>query len=370
MVSIQALATGLEGGLRTGMGFYWRATGILGRELYYFEPAEARYTEEMYTGPLDPGGFLLNTPGPAGTASSAKRSSSWNRRRSVPRRAGSTDAQVAGINGFAKTMIGHQALLNLNYLGDNGIKIDFSGDLETAPFVSPAEAYEEINRYLDEGIADLANAGDAFPFSLSSGFEGFDTPASFATFNQAVQARVEIYRENADAALTALAASFVDADAPMDLGVYYTYSANSGDQLNPMFEVPTAPSVKLQGPPGFRRLRPKKATSGLSPKSWTARVMRALARARPSRTGFRAHSYPPSPVVREAPRIPSSAMRNSSSSVPKRTSSTMTSTRPRPTSTLSAMRPVSAMSNSRPTTLSSSSSTSGSIRSLLRGTAG
>lgn len=251
VVSIQALATGLEGGLRTGMGVYWRATGILGRELYYFEPADPRYTEEMYTGPLDPGGFLLNTP--------------WSSRYRAVRQAiilmeqaasradagELTAAEVAGINGFAKTLIGHQLLLNLNYLGESGIKIDFSGDLETAPFVSQAEAYEEINRYLDEGIADLANAGNAFPFALSSGFEGFDTPATFAEFNQAVQARMEIYRENADAALAALDASFVDASAPMDLGVYYTYSANSGDQLNPMFEVPTAPSVKLRAHPDF-----------------------------------------------------------------------------------------------------------------------
>ena len=248
VVSIQALATGIEGGMRAGMDFYWRASGILGRELYYFEPADPRYTEEMYTGPLDPGGFLLNTP--------------WSSRYRVVRQAlifmeeaesrGLSAEEVAGINGFAKTIIGHQLLLNLNYLGDNGIKIDFSGDLETADFVSPAAAYDEINRYLDEGIADLANAGGTFPFALSSGFAGFDTPATFAQFNQAVQARVEVYRGNADAALAALDASFVDAGASMDLGVYYTYSTNSGDRLNPMFEVPTASSVKLRAHPDFQ----------------------------------------------------------------------------------------------------------------------
>lgn len=248
VVSIQALATGVEGGMRAGMSFYWRASGILGRELYYFEPADPRYTEEMYTGPLDPGGFLLNTP--------------WSGRYRVVRLAlifmeqaesrGLTAAEVAGINGFAKTIIGHQLLLNLNYLGDNGIKIDFSGDLETAQFVTPEAAYDEINRYLDEGIADLASAGDAFAFSLSSGFAGFDTPSTFAQFNQAVQARVEIYRGNADAALTALDASFVDEAAPMDLGIYYTFSSNSGDRLNPMFESPTADFVKLRAHPDFK----------------------------------------------------------------------------------------------------------------------
>lgn len=247
VVSLQALATGVEGGMRAGMGIYWRATGILGRELYYFEPADPRYTEEMYTGPLDPGGFLLNTP--------------WSSRYRVVRQAlilmeqaaerGLSGAELAAVNGFAKTVIGHQLLLNLNYLGDNGIKIDFSGDLETAEFVSQEAAYDEINRYLDEGIADLGNAGGSFPFSLSSGFDGFDTPATFALFNQAVQARVEIYRGNADAALTALGASFIDADASMDLGVFYTYSTNSGDRLNPMFEVPTADFVKLRAHPDF-----------------------------------------------------------------------------------------------------------------------
>jgi hypothetical protein len=58
-VSIQSLVVGAEGGMRSAIGIYLRVVGSLGRELYYFEPADPRYTGELFTGPQDPNGFLL-----------------------------------------------------------------------------------------------------------------------------------------------------------------------------------------------------------------------------------------------------------------------------------------------------------------------
>ncbi len=254
-LSINALATGLEGSLRVGMGVYWRVNGIFSRELYYFEPADPRYTGELYTGPLDPGGFLLLTPW-SSRYRSIEQANILMEQATMRAESGVIDAAaLAGVRGYAKTIIAHQLLLNLNYTDENGIKIVFSEDVST-PFVSKEEGYAEINRYLDEAIEDLAAAGDAFPFTLSSGFEDFETPAGlapadFARFNQAIQARVAIYQGNADAALAALDASFVDAGASMDLGAYHVYGTSLGDRLNPMFEVPTAPSVKLRASPDF-----------------------------------------------------------------------------------------------------------------------
>ena len=50
---------------------------------------------------------------------------------------------------------------------------------------------------LDEAQTDLDSAaGKAFPFQLSSGFAGFDTPASFLKFNRAIRARVAVYQKD------------------------------------------------------------------------------------------------------------------------------------------------------------------------------
>lgn len=243
VVSLQGLATGLEGGLRAGMGVYWRVTGIFGRELFYFEPADPRYTGELYTGPLDPGGFLLLTPwsGRYGAIGQAQVLLDQAEARL------SEGAELSGVRGIVKTLTAYQLLLNLNYTDENGVKIEFSDDVNT-PFVDKSAAYAEIDRLLDEGIQDLASAGESLPVT----FQALpNTPDAFAEFNQAIQARVAIYRGDADAALAALDASFVNESGSMDDGVYYAYGTGSGDRLNPIFEPAGAAFVKLRANPDF-----------------------------------------------------------------------------------------------------------------------
>lgn len=247
-VSIQSLVTGIEGGMRANVNTYLIVVGSLGRELYFFEPADPRFTGELFTGPLDPQGFLLTN--------------SWGARYAVVKNAtllierasndvALSDAEQAGIEGFAKTIIAYQLLLNLNLTHDNGIKIAFNDDVNT-PFVSRQEAYAEINRYLDEAATDLQQAGNAFIFALSSGFAGFDDPEGFRQFNRGLRARVALYQEDYARALAALEESFINADASMDLGVYYNFSNGSGDRLNLIYEVPTASSVKLRAHPDVK----------------------------------------------------------------------------------------------------------------------
>ncbi|MGH7443457.1 MAG: RagB/SusD family nutrient uptake outer membrane protein, partial [Longimicrobiales bacterium] len=97
---------------------------------------------------------------------------------------------------------------------------------------------------LDEADADLAAGGDAFPFPLSSGFAGFDTPSTFRQFNRALKARVEVYRGNFADALIALDASFiVDDPALLDLGVYHTFSTGPGDDLNELHDPGDSPDI-------------------------------------------------------------------------------------------------------------------------------
>jgi len=243
--TVQNLVTGIEAGARIDFDIYLRVVSVLGREAYYFEPSDPRYTGELMKGPLDPGGFLVTR--------------SWEGRYTVIGTCNILLQKAAndrGVAGFAKTIIAYELLLNHNYTYDNGIKTDFSGG--SVPVLKAREALAAIAAKLDEAQADLQAAGGAFSFALSGGFSGFNTPANFLKFNRALKARVAVYQGVFEAAryndaLAALGQSFLDPAAALDLGVYHVYSTGSSDLLNPLFEIPTAPAIKLYGHPIFKR---------------------------------------------------------------------------------------------------------------------
>lgn len=254
-VSLQNLATGTEGAMRVNLDIYFQTTGIFGREAYYFEPADPRYTDELYVGPLDPNGFLVTNPW-SGRYRAIRNANDLVARAQDIRDATPdvlSEADVAAVNGFAQTIIGHQLLLVLNSTWDNGLKIEFNDDV-TTDVVSRARAFERIDQFLDDGLAALQDAGDTFPFQLSSGFseEGFGTPAGFVEFNRAIRARSAAFQGDYVAALDALDDSFLSADeASLADGAYHVYATGVGERLNPLFEVPTAPSVKLRVHPSI-----------------------------------------------------------------------------------------------------------------------
>ena len=59
---VQTIITGAEAGMRESNHIYLWVVSAIGRESYYFEPADPRYTGEVLTDQIDPGGFLLNSP--------------------------------------------------------------------------------------------------------------------------------------------------------------------------------------------------------------------------------------------------------------------------------------------------------------------
>ena len=240
---VQTLITGAEAGMRESNHIYLWVVSSIGREAYYFEPADPRYTTELLTPGIDAGGFLLNNP--------------WNDRYNVVANCNILltnklpdleAADAAGVEGFAKTIMAYQLLLNLNLMNETGIKLDFSGDL-TIPFASRTESLAKIASLLDEANSALGNAGSSFSFTLSSGFDGFDTPATFAQFNRAIKARVALYQKDYSAALTALGGSFIDPAGDLATGVYHVYSTGLGDQTNNVFETPDASFIKWMGHP-------------------------------------------------------------------------------------------------------------------------
>ena len=238
--TIQSLVTGAEAVMRQDLGVYLRDLLVVGREAYYLEPADPRYTGELLTGPIDPGGFLCYRPWQTAYKAIANCGTIM----------GSATADE-GAKGVAQTLHAY-SLMRLVYLWDeSGARLNYDGDI-TAAVSTKAQVLTEIESLLDAGYSNLNSAGSAFSFSLSSGFTGFDTPATFANFNRGLRARVAVHQSNWSAAQTALdnCSAWANSSNP-DEGVYHAFSSGANDQGNEMYEDPTATTIKLMVHPSF-----------------------------------------------------------------------------------------------------------------------
>jgi hypothetical protein len=237
--TIQALATGLLIGNRRGFAEsdgYVALLGMFGRENYIFDPGDPRFVTEGIEGAnVDSsnarigGNFWLNPYANIRNAfvllAAIEGSSSFSA------------AQKEAIRGFAKTIQALDFLVVINTHHDNGAPLDVNRgyDEELAPLESRSAVFAHIAGLLNQAQAHLAHAGSAFPFPMSRGYKGFDTPGTFALFVHGLQARVAVYRGEHNSALTHLESSFlvVNAAEPnFDLGVYHSYGTGSGDLLN------------------------------------------------------------------------------------------------------------------------------------------
>ncbi len=242
---VQQASQGLLVGTRAGIGEqngYISLLGILGRESYNFDPADPRFITEMLIGPLDGG-----SPAFGGNLFAAPYRNIRNANillGAVDKVVGLSPEQKSAVLGFAKTIQALDYLNVINTRDDLGAPLDVNigPTAEPAPIVAKAAVLTYISTLLDDGLTALNAGGTAFPFSLSPGFSGFTTPAEFTEFNRALKARVEVYRGNYAAALTALNASFLDTSASLTLGAYHAYSTGSGDTQNALFD-PTGRAI-------------------------------------------------------------------------------------------------------------------------------
>ena len=240
---------------------YVSLLGIVGRESYNFDGADPRFITEMLEGSLDP-------------ASPAFGANLWGERYRNIRQGdiilnavttldaiapnAISDEEEAAIRGFTKTLIAHELLLVVNTRDSLGAVISINPDPLADPeaLVTRDAALAEVAALLDEAKDDLeAAGGSSFPFPLSSGFAGFNTPATFVQFNRALKARVSVYRGTLDpagamthftAALSALDSSFYTPDASAagrDIGVYHSFATGSGDNVNELFDPGSSPDI-------------------------------------------------------------------------------------------------------------------------------
>ena len=243
---LNALAVAVEASYRlmhTGNAPYSWVMSTLSREVTVLANTESRWYEEMQgrsriTGavPLDDAAYYNGyyiSAARVGRAARIHRQSAQNAATAIL-----NDEQKAGVNGFTLTYEALSKLMLLNMQGDGGIRVVLENELRPGPFVSPTDALTNIRQQLDQGAAELDKAGAAFGFSLSGGFAGFNTPATFKQFNRALAARVSLYQRDYSGALTALGQSSYNRAGDLSVGPKITFNpGNAGDQGNAYFQV-------------------------------------------------------------------------------------------------------------------------------------
>ncbi|HKK27316.1 MAG TPA: RagB/SusD family nutrient uptake outer membrane protein [Gemmatimonadota bacterium] len=249
--AVQGLQIGHRGYQSGELGVV-SALGVLGRESYVLDVADPRFVNELLQGPLNAGGFgaglwaapysnirlaniVLDGVASVGTDQM-------------------TDGEKAATVGFVKTIQALDFLVVVETRWDNcdgslGCPIDVGTDVDQgpAPAATKDEVFAHIKQLLDDADQELqaaASAGAGFPFDLSSGFDGFDTPADFDMANRAIAARVDVYTDAWSDALTALSQSFVDSAATFDLGIYDVYGTGSGDATNGLYQPSDDPNIR------------------------------------------------------------------------------------------------------------------------------
>jgi len=256
-IQVNALATGLEAAFRLGHannGAYNQITGSFGREIIILASNEPRwYTEILGTrGPLNNNSFysVASYNGFARTIRAANilRQSVQTAQSSVI-----SDAQKQSVYGFADTYEALAKLHMLNLMGENGIRTDVTDFLKPGKFTTgSAPALTNIRQLLDQGATELGKA-TSFPFTLSTGYSGFDTPSTFLQFNRALAARVALYQKDYAGTLTAVKASFYAPSSSLTVGPKITFNpSGANDQGNPYFQaVGATPSTLTIVPDNF-----------------------------------------------------------------------------------------------------------------------
>lgn len=229
--SVIATAQGLIGNIRTMSTGLVINFGIWGRELYSLNQEEPRPTQDNLVGPRDRNSSGSGAGFNYGTIVEVREMLA-----ALDNVENMTEQEKEGIRGFGKTVAGiawaQTALVYPEFGAPGGAPDNPTGEL--VPIASGAELVQLAVQNFDEGYQHLQNAGASFPFGLTEGYSGFNTPATFARVNRALKARTLKYAGDWQGVLAALEQSFVDANADLDLGVYNNYYA-ADNAFNPYF---------------------------------------------------------------------------------------------------------------------------------------
>jgi starch-binding outer membrane protein, SusD/RagB family len=239
----------------------------MARDFYRLDNAESRYITEIVGGPAD---FSAFTGTGAFTNMYVTIRSAHTILNALPTASGLTTGEIAATRGLVNTFKALSLYRLLETRDSLGVAIDVNHPIDDppAPFVCKPNALAYISALLDSAATDLTAAGTAsFPFALPEGFTSngdFSTPASFLKVNRGLKGKVELYRGldhqrpntgSFAAALAALNASFASTAAPMDQGIYNTYSTAANESVNPLADanIYLNPAVGDSIQPGDKR---------------------------------------------------------------------------------------------------------------------
>jgi hypothetical protein len=231
---LNELVVGVESTLRNGIAIETTASGTMARELYVFD-ADPRNTGDL----LGKNGIGLDNNSFYSTVQWAGSYRCIKNANLVIEGATNTEAVTAtelnGYLGFAKTVIAYELIQMVKSYGRARTNVSDFDNL--GPIEDGATVLSFVRTLLDEANSDLSGAGDTFVFRLSSGFDGFDTPATFAQFNRAVAAMAAVYDGDGTSALTLLGNSYFDLNGDLTLGPKHIFGLGPGNQANGLFKV-------------------------------------------------------------------------------------------------------------------------------------
>ncbi|MEB8328061.1 RagB/SusD family nutrient uptake outer membrane protein [Flavobacteriaceae bacterium KMM 6897] len=228
----QALS-GVLSDMRVGLSTQTDVQSIFGREYYYFTSSDPRFEGDVVVGNLDDNTFYTTTAWASRYATVKNINLMLEGLENTT--ADFSTAEIAATKGVLNTLKAYELLMLTNSQHDNGIRLDVSDPDNLGPLVDNATALTAIFELLNNAGSDLSAGGSSFPFSLSSGYTGFDTPGGFLEFNKALTARVEAYRGNYSNVVSLLGESFMDFAGDLNTGVYHTFSLSGADLANPLF---------------------------------------------------------------------------------------------------------------------------------------
>ncbi|WP_250631505.1 RagB/SusD family nutrient uptake outer membrane protein [Rhodoflexus caldus] len=240
---IQSLISGLEFRHRAHVFTVTAAFGCFGREIWYLNASDPRWqTDWLGQGGRRPDGQFFGV-GPAYDAPYQTIKQGNVLLQAIRNTNVLTEQERLAVSGFTKTIQAYQYMIVANGQFQNGIRIDVADELNPGPFVPYNEALTRINALLNEANDELSRAGTGnFPFRLTAGFtaNNFGTIASIRQLNRAIAARLAVYRQDWQGALTALGQSFMNIDGDLEAGPAFVYGAPP-DIFNPLFFVLNAP---------------------------------------------------------------------------------------------------------------------------------
>ncbi len=245
------LATGLQVGSRYNLAEptgYNILLGILGREIYNLNCSDPRFFGEFVVGPMDGGspafgGNLFELRYANIRTANILLGALSNLPTDPPNpQAGLTTAEKEAITGYTQTLQAYDFLRVINTRDDLGapVDVDISPTGPPADIETKADVFLHITNLLDSAVAHLAAGGSTFPFPMSTGYAGFDTPPTFIKFNRALRARVAAYLRDYATVQRLLEppsdSTFLSESGPLTTGVYHSFSGAAGDLLNVLFD--------------------------------------------------------------------------------------------------------------------------------------